>query len=499
MAGVLDLHRTSMAVRQNSAAWGTAALCLAVLCGVFAPEIGSAIAVWNSSTAYGHCWLVLPIAGWLLWERRAMLCLTPSPIIWPVLPALVVLWAWIAADWLGIMEGRQLALVGFVLLLLLAALGSRLWWALSAAFLYLVFLVPFGAFVTPALQQFTAWFIAGGLRLLDVPFEADTFQITIPEGVFYVAEACAGLRFLIASVAFGVLYSVTMFRSPWRRAAFVAVACVVPVLANGVRGLGIVLLGHALGSAQAAAADHVVYGLVFFSAVIVLLAFAGLPFRQTLIFQAPARLPGRAPAGWPRALAACLPVLVVAAAGPVASRVTLARPASAHAIVPSIAVPARCTSEGTTVRGPVSSQAYRCAGRTIRVTTTALPFGANPNTVLDAARTTAADGLGSDLDGAVWRAAGAPWMLLSAADTGRVSAYAVWINGRQSLGGLRDRLILTKMGLGGTGRPAVAVAVTIAPGGQGASDDVKSFLAVQTRLTPSIVEAIPARPGLGGF
>ena len=499
MAGALDRHKANAAMRQHGAAWSVIGLCLAVLCVAFAPEIGSAVAIWNRSTAYGHCWLVLPIATWLLWERRACLLTAPSPAIWPVLLALPLACAWVAADWLGIMEGRQLALVGFIELLLIAGLGWRLWWALSAAFLYLIFLVPFGAFITPALQHFTAWFIAAGLRLLDVPFEADSFQITIPEGVFYVAEACAGLRFLIASIAFGVLYAVTMFRSPWRRAAFIAVACAVPVVANGFRGLGIVLLGHTLGSAEAGAADHMIYGLVFFSAVIAILALAGLPFRQNLVFHTFARRSGRVPAAWRRVLALCLPVLIVAVAGPVAGWVSLSKLAPVHAVIPSMTVPPGCALESAQVQGPVSRQTYRCITQAIRVVTIALPFGAKPDRVLDAARGSAADGLGFDLDGAVWQAGGAPWMLLSAADSGCVAAYAVWIGGRQSLGSLHDRLVLTKMGLGGAGRPPVAVAITMSPGGPGASDVLKSFLAGQTGLTPSILEATPSRPGLAGL
>ena len=268
-------------VRSSRASWAVAAAGIAVLCLVFRPEIGAATSVWASSTAYGHCWLVLPIVAWLLWERWAVVeSVSARPSVRAALLAIPLAAAWVASRWLGIMEGRQLAAVGFVLVLLLAVLGWRLWWALSAAFLYLVFLVPFGAFITPALQSFTAGFIAVGLRALDIPFEADSFRITIPEGVFYVAEACAGLRFLIASIAFGVLYAVTMFRSPGRRAGFIAISCVVPVVANGVRALGVVVLGHLLGSAQAGAADHLVYGWVFFSMVIVLLALAGLPFRQ---------------------------------------------------------------------------------------------------------------------------------------------------------------------------------------------------------------------------
>ena len=63
--------------------------------------------------------------------------------------------------------------------------------------------MPFGAFLTPKLQDITTVFMRHGLDLLRIPAYIDGYTIEIPEGTFYIAEACAGLRFLIASIAFG--------------------------------------------------------------------------------------------------------------------------------------------------------------------------------------------------------------------------------------------------------------------------------------------------------
>ena len=168
-------------------------LALAALAVLFAGEIGAAMQVWRTSTAYGHCWLVLPIVLWLVYERRDEAAAMPAaPVVWPALLALPLVLLWVAADLLGVMEGRQMAAVGFVELALLAALGVRLYWVLSAAFLYLVFLVPFGAFLTPALQDFTAAFVAHGLDLLGVPNRVTQFQIEIPEGQFLRGRGLRG-------------------------------------------------------------------------------------------------------------------------------------------------------------------------------------------------------------------------------------------------------------------------------------------------------------------
>ena len=140
--------------------------------------------------------------------------------------------------------------------------------------------MPFGATITPQLQDFTTAFVRVGLNLLQIPVYIDGYTIQIPQGSFYIAEACAGLRFLIASIAFGALYALVMYRTPLRRTLFLLASLIVPVLANGFRALGIVVLGNLLGSAKAAATDHVLYGWLFFSIVILILIALGLPFRE---------------------------------------------------------------------------------------------------------------------------------------------------------------------------------------------------------------------------
>ena len=454
--------------------WLAMALGLAVLGALFAQEAVSAVSVWSSSTAYGHCFLVLPIVFWLLWERRAVFgALPPVPAIWPALLALPLLAMWIGSYWLGIMEGRQLAAMGFVELLLMAALGWRLWWAASAAFLYLFFLVPFGAFLTPMLQHFTASFITHGLSLLRIPFEANAFQISIPEGSFYVAEACAGLRFLIAAIAFGVLYAVTMFRSPGRRAVFIAVSCVVPVVANGVRGLGIVVLGHILGSAQAGAADHLIYGWVFFSAVILVLALGGFPFRE-----APAAAPEMAPAadwGWGR-LAGCVSVVVFAGLTTSSLAFSRAEVAGAPVDFPHFSPPAACVGAAALVQGGLSTQDFVCNGQSVRVTFAVLPRGSNPAQILQAARESASRGLLGEVDGQVEQVGGVPWVRLVARDLGGAGAYAVLIDGVQRVGGLRDRLVMAR-DMFSAGAPPIAVSIMVAPGAPDADALLAAFMA----------------------
>lgn len=258
----------------------------AVAFGVaFDAEVLAAVHVWEASTAYNHCYLIVPITAYLIWERRAaLLILTPQPVFWPLLAMIPVGLTWLFAVQLGIMEGRQLMVMTLFQIFVFSVLGYRAWRVIAFALLYLYFLVPFGEFLTPQLQDIAARLGVFWLNALDIPnyYEPAGQTVEVPGATFIIAEACAGLRFLIASIALGALYGYMMYRSMARRAAFLVASIIVPLIANGFRVFGIIWLGYILSSAEAAAADHLIYGWIFFSIVSLLLIVAGLPFRQAI-------------------------------------------------------------------------------------------------------------------------------------------------------------------------------------------------------------------------
>jgi exosortase/archaeosortase family protein len=100
-----------------------------------------------------------------------------------------------------------------------------------------------------------------------VPATLDGVFIGTPVGLFEVAAACSGVKFLVAMVALGMLAAHLGFSGWRRRAAFMAAAVVVPVLANGVRAWGTIFIAQSRGVAFAAGFDHIVYGWIFFAVV----------------------------------------------------------------------------------------------------------------------------------------------------------------------------------------------------------------------------------------
>ena len=438
---------------------------------LFHHEVLAAIQTWNASTAYNHCFLVIPIALYLLWDRRFDLAgIPPRPMPAAVLLGLPLALVWLLAERLGIMEGRQLVAISFVELLLLAVLGRRLWWAMAGPLLYLYFLVPFGEFLTPSLQDFTTGFIRHGLDLLGIAAYIDGYTIEIPQGTFFVAEACAGLRFLIASIAFGCLYALLMYRSPARRALFVLVSVIVPIIANGFRGLGIVYLGYLLNSAQAAAADHIIYGWLFFSAVILVLILLGLPFRED---NTPTRsaTPPSAPSGasptMRGVMAIALAMVIVAALSPTlaaALTIATATPASAP---PAIEIGSGCTVQviGTTGLLPPSSRTQRvtCDGLAMDMSwqvfsprITAAPLMAERRRLVMRAETEGREEHWLSTSNGTASA----WRIITSADPAFAVAVSIWVDGKPARPGLAMRLRMAIDSLFGSNYAPIVVTAT---------------------------------------
>lgn len=274
-----SVERPGQSLRVASASLMIVGLFMLLL---FKTEVNGALTVWIASSAYNHCFLIIPMALYLIWDRRMVVGqLTARPTIFALPIILVLSLAWIFAVGLGILEVRQFLVIAVFEAAAVAIFGWRTFRRLMAPFLLLFLLVPTGGYLVPWLQGFTAHFIVAGLQFAGVPVFGDGTVIEIPEGTFVVAEACAGLRFLVASVSFGIFYAVLVYRSVGRRAIFIAVSFVLPVVANGFRAFGIVYLAHLSGSATAVEADHIIYGWGFFAAVTIVLIWLGNRFSQS--------------------------------------------------------------------------------------------------------------------------------------------------------------------------------------------------------------------------
>ncbi|MEM8696153.1 MAG: exosortase A [Pseudomonadota bacterium] len=269
VTGTLERHPAS-----DLSPWRTSLVLLGAVAAaillLFRGDVVDMATIWSTSATFNHCLLIGPIIGWLVWNRRAELArLTPSASIWGLPVVAMGAMGWLVGDAAGVALARHLGLVMMLQGSVVTILGLAVARGLLFPLAYALFLVPFGEEFVPALQMVTADLSMILLGLVGLPAHIEGVFITTPSGYFEVAEACSGVKFLIAMVALGALAANLCFRSWQRRTAFMALCIVTPIVANGIRAFGTIYIADTSGIEFAESFDHVVYGWFFFAFVVV--------------------------------------------------------------------------------------------------------------------------------------------------------------------------------------------------------------------------------------
>jgi exosortase A len=253
---------------------------LLLLVLLYRSTIVATVSLWRTST-FAHGFLVIPISAYLVWSRRKRLALLkpiPTFLALPFLALFALGWLLGQLTSTGVLQ--QFCLVAMTIVSIWGVLGTVVARALLLPLVFLIFAVPLGESLIPKLQDFSAWFAVKMLDFSRVPVLLEGRFISVPSGRWEVAEACSGIRYLTSSIAIGFLYAGLMYRSWIRRIGFLLASAVVPILANGFRVYGIILLAYLSGNRIAAGVDHLLYGWLFFTIVMILLFCVGFWWRE---------------------------------------------------------------------------------------------------------------------------------------------------------------------------------------------------------------------------
>ncbi|PHR16796.1 MAG: EpsI domain-containing exosortase [Sphingopyxis sp.] len=251
---------------------------LAIL-AIFWRDAADMVRIWWTISTYNHCLLIIPILIWLVQQRQEELAKLVPEISLPGLGLIAIAsLGWMLGDAAGVAFARQLGLLMMLQGAVVTLLGPTVARGLMFPLLFSFFLVPFGEEIVPFLQMVTAKLSMIFLGWADIPAFIDGIFISTPTGYFRVAEACSGIKFLIAMLAYGALVSNVCFQSWNRRILFMAAAIIVPVIANGIRAFGTIYIAHHTTLDFAAGFDHIFYGWFFFAFVLILVMAIGWPF-----------------------------------------------------------------------------------------------------------------------------------------------------------------------------------------------------------------------------
>jgi len=243
---------------------------------VYQEALLSMEAIWSRSDTFAHGYFILPISLWLVWrDKEYLLKARVSASILPLPLLFCSLFVWLFAYAADINVLGQVSAVISLILLVWLMIGNQLTWRYKFPLAYLLFAVPMGENLIPWLQDVTAWFTVFFLKVNGIPVYVDGLYIQIPTGMFEVAVACSGIRYLIASIAVGTLFGYLTYNRLYKQILFVIFAIGLPILANGIRAYGIVAIAYYSDMEYATGADHLIYGWLFFGLVIMLMFWVG--------------------------------------------------------------------------------------------------------------------------------------------------------------------------------------------------------------------------------
>ncbi len=267
----------------NKNPWHIAILVLTfgivMLLVAFREPVGRAVSLWISNSSYNHCFLIIPISLYIVWEKRhAVQGLVPEPNFWGVLGVTVFGLVWLIFAVSNVSEGEQFAVVIMIQFMILGVLGWQICRRLMLPILYLWLLVPSGAFMLPLLQEMATNQTELLLQLVDIPVYREGYYIDTPHGSYHIAPGCGGLNFILTSIALGPLFAYLVYSSFAKR----VIACVsliaVAIIANGVRIFGIIALAELTNQRIDIVDDHILYGWGFFALTLVIFGFIAVRF-----------------------------------------------------------------------------------------------------------------------------------------------------------------------------------------------------------------------------
>lgn len=244
---------------------------------VYFPILRAMVHHWRIDPDYSHGFLIVPLALYFAYERKYDL--EEAPIAgswWGVIPLLIGL-ALLSFGQLGslltpLRAGFVFTLMGLVLLILGWAVFRILLFPLS----FLLLMVPLPEslvnVVAFPLQLIAAKWAVAALHMLSIPVLLEGNIIHLASGDLFVADACSGLRSLMALLTLGVVFA-HFFRRGHLVQQLILVVSAIPIaiFVNAIRVALTGLLAHAYGFDAAGGFIHDFQGLITFSIAFLLL------------------------------------------------------------------------------------------------------------------------------------------------------------------------------------------------------------------------------------
>jgi exosortase len=248
-----------------------AGLIVAGLLVVYWQVLARLVDAWINDGNYSHGFLIVPLAAYFAWERRARLQAAerrPSALGLLVfaLGIALLLAGLLGAELFVTRVSMLFAVAGIVLFLY----GWRHLRILAFPLLFLLLMIPvpsiiFNQIAFP-LQLLASRVGQAAISTANIPVLREGNVLVLANTSLEVAEACSGIRSLVSLLTLGIVYAYFIDRRLWVRLVIVASTVPVAILTNGARVAGTGIAAHYVGPEAAQGFFHEFSGWVVFVA-----------------------------------------------------------------------------------------------------------------------------------------------------------------------------------------------------------------------------------------
>ena len=237
----------------------------------------SLVGVWYTDDNYSHGFLIVPLAIYLAWERRAVLAKTP---VVPSAYGLVMIAGSLVLLVAGLLGAApflaRVSIIGSLVGAILLLFGWKMLRELQFPLAFLLLMIPLPAIifnrVAFPLQLLASNLGEYGISSMNIPILREGNVLILANATLEVVEACSGIRSLVSLFTFGLVFGYIADHRIWVRAVIALSAIPVAILVNGMRVAGAGVAVHNYGPAGAKGLFHEISGwLVFLVAFLMIL------------------------------------------------------------------------------------------------------------------------------------------------------------------------------------------------------------------------------------
>ncbi|MGH8218577.1 MAG: exosortase [Steroidobacteraceae bacterium] len=263
------------------------------------PTWPALLTTWHVMPDYDYAELLVPfIVGWL--AARCARLPKPTARMSPfALAALLAAFCvWLVAYQASSNIGEQLMVPAILLTALWTAFGLPIAKRMAVPVACLYFAIPLWEFLVPVLQSAGVWVAETVLGLVGVPVHIAGNLVSIPEGTFQIAEACAGRRYFVVCVTIAALLAGTSRMRPLRAISFMVLAGALAIVMNWIRILTVLYAGHITNmQSYLVRVEHVSFGWALFAVLMVIVCLIGSRLARSGTLPPTATEPSRGAAG----------------------------------------------------------------------------------------------------------------------------------------------------------------------------------------------------------